>query len=101
MLENLVFLELKRNAQEIYYFSDKKECDFLIRKNNKISEAIQVCYILNESNKDREINGLLEALNKFNIKEGLIITNDHEEEIKVENKLIKVIPAWKWFLNNE
>jgi len=101
MLENLIFLELKRNEQEIYYFSDKNECDFVIKKGNKIIEAIQVCHSLNEKNKDREINGLLQALNKFNLKDGLIITNNQEEEIKIENKLIKVIPAWKWLLGQQ
>ena len=98
MLENLVFLELKRKEKEIYYFSDKNECDFVIKKGNKIIEAIQVCHLLNEKNKEREIQGLIESLNKFNIKEGLIITNNQEEEIKIENKVVKVIPAWKWLL---
>ncbi|MDP4039322.1 MAG: ATP-binding protein [Candidatus Pacearchaeota archaeon] len=101
MIENLVFLELKRINKEIYYFSDKKECDFLIREKNKISAAIQVCYSLNEKNKDREINGLLETLNKFNLKNGLIITNSQEKEIKIEDKKIKVIPAWKWLLQSQ
>ena len=99
-LENLIFLELKRNSKEIYYFSEKKGCDFLIRQKNKITGAIQVCYDLNEKNKDREINGLLEALNKFNLNEGLIITYYQENDIKVENKKIKVVPAWKWLLKN-
>lgn len=100
MLENLVFLELKRNGHEVYYFSENKECDFVIRRKNKINEAIQVCYNLNEKNKDREINGLMCALNKFDLKEGLIITIDQEEEIKIDNKRIKVIQVWKWLMEN-
>lgn len=42
MLENLVFLELKRRALDIYYYRDNKECDFLVRENGKITSAIQV-----------------------------------------------------------
>ncbi len=101
MLENLVFLELKRTSKEIYYFSDKNECDFVIKKGNKIVEAIQVCYSLNEKNKEREINGIVEALNKFNLKAGIIITNNQEEEIKKGNKTIKLVPAWKWLLQDQ
>ncbi len=98
ILENLIFVELKRNEKEVYYFSDKNECDFIIRSGAKIEQALQVCYDLNEKNKEREIKGLLEALNKFKLKEGLIITFDNEQELKINNKKIKIIPAWKWLL---
>jgi len=30
LLENLVFIELKRRDLEIYYFKDKYECDFIV-----------------------------------------------------------------------
>ncbi len=98
ILENIVFLELKRNGKEIYYFSDKRECDFLIRQGIKIKESIQVCYDLNEKDKEREINGLVEAMDKFKLKEGLILTYDQEEEFKRNNKKIIVKPVWKWLL---
>ena len=31
-LENLVFIELKRRGWDVYYYADKKECDFIVRK---------------------------------------------------------------------
>lgn len=99
LLENLIAIELKRREKEMFYYSEKYECDFLIRKNNKITEAIQVTYEINEKNKEREIAGLIEALNKFKLKEGLIITFDQEEKIKIEENIIKIIPAWKWLLS--
>jgi hypothetical protein len=98
LLENAVFLELKRREKEIYYHSEKNECDFVTKTGIKITEAIQVCYDLNNENKNREINGLMEAINKFNLKEGLIITFDQEESITKDKKKIKIIPAWKWLL---
>jgi hypothetical protein len=69
-----------------------------VKENTKITKAIQVCYDLNRENKEREIKGLLESLNKFKLKEGLIITFDQEEEFEQEGKRIKVIPIWKWLL---
>lgn len=98
LLENIVFIELKRNGKDIYYFSEKGECDFLIRQGIKITETIQVCYELNEGNKEREISGLTEALEKFKLKKGLILTYDQEDEIKIKNKKIKIMPVWKWLL---
>ena len=98
-LENVIFIELKRRKKEIYYFAEKNECDFVIKNENKITQSIQVCYNLNKENREREIIGLLEAMNKFKLKEGIIITSDQEEEFEKEGKKIKVIPAWKWVLS--
>ncbi len=98
LLKNAVFLELKRRDKDIYYFSDKQECDFVLNDKTKITDAIQVCYDLNENNKYRELNGLLEAMNKFNLKTGLIITFDQENVISVDKQKIHVIPVWKWLL---
>ena len=96
MLENMVFLNLRRNYNNIYYFSEKRECDFLVKEQNKITQAIQVCYEISEENKEREISGLVEALKKFNLKNGLILTYNQEDKIKIDDKIINVIPVWKW-----
>lgn len=100
ILENIVFIELKRENNEIYYHSDKYECDFVIKGGTKIREAIQVCYVLNDSNKERELNGLIEAMDKFKLKEAVILTHEQEEELKVKSKKIKVLPIWKWLIKN-
>ena len=68
-LENLVYQQLRRQGKELSYFKGKKECDFVVRSNNQSIELIQVCYELNIDNKDREINGLLEAMDFFELKE--------------------------------
>lgn len=96
MLENAVFLALRREHKDIYYFRENGECDFLIRESGKIRRAIQVTYELNEENKKRELNGLLEAMNKFGLNQGIIVTFDQEDEIKIQDKQILLQPAWKW-----
>jgi predicted AAA+ superfamily ATPase len=98
ILENIVFIELKRKGREIFYYSEKKECDFVIREKTKINKAIQVCYELNDENRDREINGLLDAMNKFKLKQGLILTMDEEDELLIDKKKIIIKPVWKWLL---
>ncbi len=96
MLENVVFSHLRKNYQNIFYFREKHECDFLVGEKNKIVAAIQVCFELNDDNKNREIKGLEEALEKLHLKEGLILTFDQEDELSISNKRILIKPVWKW-----
>ena len=101
MLENLVFLELKRRDKEIYYHNQKKECDFVVKEKSKIVEAIQVSWsIESESTYDRELSGLLDAVNTYGLKEGLILTEsmEREVEVEVEGVRVRVKPVWKWML---
>lgn len=97
-LENLVFMSLKRNRKEVYYHKIEKECDFIIKKGEKITEAIQVCYILDDQNNTREYEGLLEAINKYKLKFGLLLTYNQEDEIEYKSKKIIIKPVWKWLL---
>jgi hypothetical protein len=101
MLENMAFLNLRRRYKEIFYFQETGECDFVIKEGTKITLAMQVCYNLTEQNKDREIKGLLEALNKFKLNEGIILTYNQEDNFEIENKKIKLVPIWKWLLEKE
>ncbi len=51
---------------------------------------------MNTDNKEREFNGLVEALNEVNPDEGLILTYDQEDTFKIEKRKIIVKPVWKW-----
>lgn len=93
ILENYVFLELRKRYREVFYFREKGECDFLVKEKTKITKAVQVCYNLNNRNKDREINGLLEAMEEFDLKEGYILTFNQKDEITADGRKIIVIPA--------
>ena len=48
----------------------------MIIKGENITQVIQVCYSLTEQNRKREVAGLLEAMDEFNLSEGTIITDD-------------------------
>jgi len=99
ILENLVFLELLNRKADVFYFSKKGECDFVIKQGVNISEAIQVCYLLTHENRDREINGLTEAMTKFNLEKGYLIVNETELNEKHIPENVQIIPVWKWLLN--
>src|SRR3989344_4135119 len=93
--ENAAFIELKRKGNEIYYYSNKKECDFVIKNGTKITTAIQACYFLDESNKEREVQGLMEAMHTFKLNEGIILTFEQTDEFKIDGKKITIIPLLK------
>lgn len=97
-LENVVFLGLLEAGKTVYYYTEKQECDFVVKEGRKITEAVQVVKVLDNNNEKRELGGLLEAMEKFNLKEGLIITENQEEERKIGGRKVKIIPAWKWLL---
>jgi uncharacterized protein len=52
---------------------------------------------MNEDNKKREIDGLVEAMEKFDVKEGVILTHNQQDVLEILGKTIEVIPAWRWF----
>lgn len=98
-LENLVFLHLRRNYRDIYYFSEKKECDFVVFSKGKAVAAVQVCLDLNPDNIDREIDGLIAALEELKLGEGRIITLDQEDRYEKDGRVVKVVPCHKFLLS--
>lgn len=99
LLENLVYLELKRRGKDIYYFKDKSECDFLVREKNKIVQAIQVTRNIDKENEKREFSGLLNTFERLKLKNGLILTENQEEVKKIGSYKIIIKPIWKWLID--
>ena len=98
-LENLVFTELKRRQKEVFYHMNKKECDFVIQENWKITQVFQVTYSLEDSDtKSREINWLVDAMSYYKLTKWIILTYDEEYRIENNEYIIEVIPVWKWLL---
>lgn len=101
MLENLIFIELKRRDKEVFYHNGRHECDFVIKNGIHITEAIQVCYTFDlPDTREREIKGLIDALQYYGLKEGMIITNDMDEHISIDGFKIEIVPAWKWLVRD-
>jgi len=93
MLENAVFLHLRRQTSELYYFRENKECDFVVMENRQCKQVIQCCWELNGDNKMRETAGLLEAMDYFNLNEGTIVTMNQSDTLRLEGKTIHLLPA--------
>ncbi|MBI2039683.1 ATP-binding protein [Candidatus Microgenomates bacterium] len=98
LLENLVFLTLRRLFEEIYYYTTQNdlEVDFYLPKQKIL---IQVCQSLaDEETQKREVKALIAAMQELNINSAVILTED-EDSVDFENGKIKVIPMFKWLLD--
>ena len=96
LLENMVYMELRRTTDEVYYFNEKKECDFVVFNNGKLSGLYQVCLQLDTDNIDRELAGLKEAMDFFKVKNGTIITQSQTDSFTLDGKIISVLPFYGW-----
>jgi len=102
LIENLVFIELKRRGGDVYYYksTDEKEVDFVLLKNKKPTQLIQVCFSIHDfMTKEREVNSLIKASNHLKCNNLLIITYDYDGKEKIEGKNIVYISLWKWLLS--
>ncbi len=104
-LETLVYVELLRRnhpiSKDVYYYKNDRgyEADFVVCRNNKVEEVYQVSYDIskNETRK-REIRGLMVASKETKCDNLYLITDFHREEVMVDGKLVKIIPAYEWML---
>ena len=96
LLENLVYIELRRRGEKVYFLKRKTEIDFYVPKKNLL---IQVSYsIAQPETADREIVALKTAMKELNIPKAQIITFDEKKEITIEEGNIEVLPAWQWLV---
>ncbi len=102
LIENSVFIELKRRGHDIYYHKSAKtgvECDFLIKEGMHVTNAIQVTEsLVNQDTRKREINGLLNAAQQYGLEDGLILTDNEHDDLMQGGINIQVRPIWFWML---
>ena len=101
ILENLVFLELIKRDEQVFYGLNQKfgEIDFIVCKNNKVNKLIQCCYDISDKvTKKRETEALLAAMDYYNLKIGYIYTYDYEGEEIYESGKIFYLPVLKFVL---
>ena len=92
-LENLVFLHLRQKYKQIFYYKNQGECDFVTMEKGQLKEAIQVCLRINDENFDRELAGVMEAMQDLNISRGYIITMNQTDIIEKDGLTVRMIPA--------
>lgn len=92
LLENMVFLHLRRQTRDIYYVKQQYEVDFFALGNlYNVSLALD-----KPETRQREIRALEEAMASLNLGQSFLLTADHEETISATKGTIHVLPVWKW-----
>ena len=100
-LENAVYMHLARHLNEneqIYYFNEGAECDFVIANDEGVKELIQVCWELDEFNTPRECGGLCAASAATGCKKASIVTCNQTQSIHYGDLQINVVAAGDFML---
>ena len=87
---------------EISYFADKAdstECDFVQEHRDGTFSAVQVAWELSEENEDREFAGAVCAMDRFGLKEAVLVTHEQSDLVNIDGRTIKVVPAHEYLLN--
>ncbi len=88
-------------TQNIWYYSEPSfECNFLVGTDNKPETAIQVCYELNEENRERELKGLAETCKRFNLSNALVVTFDQTDIASYDRMMAKIIDSKSFFVSS-
>jgi len=102
LLENLVFIALRRITPDIFYYKNKsgREVDFIAQRPDRSRILVQVCESMADpQTRKREITALSEAMTELGLTEGSIVSRKDEEQLHVESGIINVVPVWRFLLS--
>ena len=102
LLENAVFIYLRRLNNNLVFLKNRFECDFILTGANEKAMAIQVTERLTKENLSREIGGLKKAMDSFDMSRGTVVVSEevHKQIIETLPSSIQVIHAAEWFLTD-
>lgn len=107
LMENLVFTELVKRGfkpnSELFYYKTRndREVDFVMKKGTEITELIQVCYeVKNSDVEQREIKALAEASDELKAKKLTVLTWDEKRAIEKNGVTIYLKPLWEWLVES-
>lgn len=103
-LENIVYIELLRRYRPqyidvFYYRCNQWEVDFVVARGGKVIQLLQVSYdVSTEKTLKRETRALINASNKFDCDDLIIITTDQTATLTAADKTIHILKASDWLL---
>jgi len=98
LLENLVYLALRRRSPEVYYYTTPGgyEVDFYLPEEQQL---VQVTQNLNAPGmRERELRALAEAVRSLKVKKSLILSDANENDLKVTGVPVEVRSIAEWLL---
>lgn len=101
LLENVVYLELRRRGYHLSYALTKngREVDFVARRPGAPAELIQACADLSDpGTRTRELEALRDALREGRGSRATVVTLADEQSLTIERRRVRIVPAWRWLL---
>jgi len=101
LLENFVFMELRRKGLTIEYYRTENglEVDFITTDHCDAQTLYQASLELrDEQTRKREVRALTTAMQETGIQRATIVSLDTEEQIETDAGVIDIVPAWLWAL---
>lgn len=103
LLENLVFVALRRRHRLIYYYKTGtgREVDFVVPRRRDRPLLVQVCESLTDpATRRRETAALEAAMAELEVTHATIVTRGEQERIENGGRTIEVLPAWRFLLDS-
>ena len=98
LLENLVFLALRRRTQEVYYYTSPAgfEVDFYLPETRELLQVTQ--NMEQPATREREVRALTDAMRGLDLSHGLILTDANAEPIEANGMTIEIRSLAEWLL---
>ncbi|MCP3960006.1 MAG: ATP-binding protein [bacterium] len=103
-LENAVYLELRRRGHDLAYLltSGGLEVDFVAEHPTNGPRLVQVSADTSApKTRQRELRALEQAMEETEIEHATLVTLREEGNVRLESGTVRIVPAWRWFLEPE
>lgn len=99
LLENWVFITLRRQYRDIYYYRTKggREVDFIVPKQDGSRLLVQVCESLADpATRKRELTALGEAMAEQAQSTAMLVTRTESGHLDLPAGKVELVPAWRF-----
>jgi len=98
LLENLVYLQLRRESKNIYYYKTEKgfEVDFYLPEERHLVQVAE--NMAEEATRNREIRALEEAVQEIAVEKITLLTDNNEDDLSIGGINTKVQSVTEWLL---
>jgi predicted AAA+ superfamily ATPase len=99
LLENLVFLTLRQQAKELFYYTTPGglEVDFYLPERQQLVQVTQT--LENPTTRERELRALAEAVQSIKVKSAMILSNSNEDGFELNGVSVEVRSTAEWLLS--
>ena len=99
LLENLVFLALRRQTSAIYYYTSPEgfEVDFYLPEERRLVQVAQ--HLANPATREREIRALESALQHLPVQHATILCDANEDSLEISGVPLEIRSIAEWLID--